>query len=189
MDDTVNSIINKHVLFSMTSGAIPLPLADIAAVTAVQMDMIKQIANHYKIPYDENVGKSIASSLTGASLAKVGASLIKSLPGVGTAVGIGTQVVLSGASTYALGKIFESHFSESGSFSDLNVDMVKDKYEELLKKGKKFAEDVKGQLKSKDAFKQIDKLKKLKDNGSITEEEFEKTKKKLLDKITEGKED
>lgn len=185
MDEKVQEIINNHIVFSMIAGAIPVPLADIAAVTAIQLDMIKQIAKHRSIDYDENTGKSFASSLAGATFAKIGASLIKSIPGIGTILGIGTQVVLSGASTYALGNIFDNHFSQGGTLLNFNTDKVKTKYNELLDRGKKMARKLKKELKKDDTYRTLEKLKALKENGSITEQEYETTKKKLLDRIGE----
>ena len=96
MSEKIDDIVKSHVIFSMTAGAIPIPVADIAAVTAIQVDMIRQIAKEYNVPFDENIGKSIASSLAGASLARIGASAVKSIPAVGTLLGVGTQVLLSG---------------------------------------------------------------------------------------------
>lgn len=184
MDEKTEKIIKSHIIYSMTAGAIPIPLADIAAVTAIQIDMIKQIAERYSVNYDVNKGKSFASSLAGASFASVGASIVKLLPGVGTLVGIGTQVILSGASTYALGNIFEGHFSGGGTLSNFNIDGVKGQYAKLLKKGKKFAREVRKGIKEDDVFETIEKLKKLKESGAISNEEFEKTRKKLLDKLS-----
>lgn len=181
---TVHEIIRSHTIFAMTAGAIPIPLADIAAVTAIQLDMIKQIAAHYEVSYDSNKGKSIASALAGATLARMGASMVKSLPGVGTILGVGMQMVLAGASTYALGNIFDGHFSEKGTFDNFNVDKVKDKYNEYYDKGKKYAKDLKSKFKKDDTYQTIEKLKELKDKGMITEQEYEETKKKLLDKLS-----
>ncbi len=181
--EVIDDLIKKHVLFSMTAGAIPIPLADIAAVTAIQLDMIKEIAELYDVPYDKNRGKSIASSLAGASFARFGASIIKSVPGVGTLAGLASQVVLSGASTYALGRIFESHFSADGDLFDLETDAVKKKYKEFLKKGKDFASSLKKNDKGADIFETIEKLKELKESGAISEDEYEKTKKELLKKV------
>jgi len=180
----IDNLIKKHIIFSMTAGAIPIPLADIVAVTAIQLDMIKEIAEIYSVDYDKNKGKSLASSLAGASFARFGASIIKAIPGVGTIVGLGTQVILSGASTYALGKIFDSHFLEEGDLFNFDTDSVKSTYNDLLKKGKDVAKGIKKDLKSEDTFETIEKLKELKESGAITEEEFESTKKKLLKKIS-----
>ena len=184
MPETIDEIIKKHVIFSMTAGAIPIPLADIAAVTAIQLDMIKDIAELYDVPYDKNKGKSIASALAGASFARVGASIVKTIPGIGTLAGLASQVILSGASTYALGKIFESHFSAEGDLFNLETDSVKQKYKEFLKKGKDFASNLRKEDDSDDVFATIEKLKSLKESGAISEEEFEKTKKELLKKVS-----
>jgi uncharacterized protein (DUF697 family) len=180
-----SSIITNHVIFSLVAGTIPIPLADIAAVTAIQLDMIKQIAKIYSIDYDEHAGTSFASALAGASFARMGASLVKMIPGVGTIIGIGTQAVLSGASTYALGNIFERHFSLGGTLLNFDVDKVKSAYHSLVERGKEYAKKIRKDLNKDDVFRTLEKLKELKESGSITEQEFEATKKKLLDKVGE----
>ncbi len=182
----IESIIKTHVIISMTAGAIPIPLVDFVAITAIQMDMIKQIAEFHSAQFDSNLGKSLASSLIGTSLAKFGASAIKSLPGVGTAIGISSQMILAGGSTHALGRIFDSHFADNSSLSNFNLELMKKKYNELLKVGKDFANDMKKELKKGDIFETIEKLNKLKESGAITEKDFEKTKKDLLAKIVDS---
>jgi uncharacterized protein (DUF697 family) len=182
-NEKVEKIILSHVVYSMTAGAIPLPLADIAAVTAIQLDMIRQIAAHHGAAYDNDSGKSLITSLAGATLARLGASAIKAIPGVGTVVGIGAQVILSGASTYALGRVFDSHFSGQGSIFDVNVESMKKAYQDMLEKGREVASSLRKSSGNGDIPGTIEKLKALRDSGAITEEEFEQTKKKLLEKL------
>ena len=182
-EKSLESIIKSHLIFSMTAGAIPIPLVDFVAISAIQLDMIKQITSHYSIDYDSNKGKSLVSSIIGTSLAKLGASAIKAIPGVGTLAGISAQVIFAGASTYALGKVFENHFSNEGSLIDVNLDSMKKLYSELLEKGKDIARNLTKETKKEDVFKTIDKLNDLKNNGAITEKDYEMTKKKLLEKI------
>lgn len=184
MKETVNTIIKNHMIFSMTAGAIPIPLADIAAVTAIQMDMIRQIADQHGVPYDANRGKSFAGALAGATLARLGASVVKSLPGVGTIIGVGTQVVLSGASTYALGSLFDRHFSEGGTLIDFNVDRLRERYDHLVTEGKQLAKKIGDELRGDDVAATVEKLKSLHDRGVITDAEFETTKARLLDKLS-----
>lgn len=181
--NTADNIIYRHMAYGMTAGAIPIPLVDIAAVTAIQLDMIRQLAEKYSVDYNNDMGKSIASSLTGTTLARAGASAIKSIPGVGTWLGITAQVLLAGASTYALGQIFNAHFSENKDLFDFNVEQMKKKYEEYLEKGKKVAQNLKKESESEDGLDTIEKLHKLKESGAISEEEFEKTKQSILDKL------
>ena len=184
-NETPEDIIMNHVIFSMTAGAIPIPLVDFISITAIQVDMLKQLARFHSVDFDTNKGKTLASSLVGTSMAKIGASAVKALPGVGTLIGIGAQVIFAGGSTYALGKVFEQHFSNNKTLADFNTEKMKEKYDDFLKKGKKIAKDLKNDMKKDDIFNTIEKLKKLKDTGAITEKDFEKSKKDLLDKLAE----
>jgi len=85
--EKAESIINRHVLYSMGAGAIPIPLVDLGAVTAVQLDMIKQLCQNYGIDFNEVTGKSFIASLTGSLFARYGASLVKAVPGIGSLLG------------------------------------------------------------------------------------------------------
>jgi uncharacterized protein (DUF697 family) len=176
-------IISKHVIFAMTAGAIPVPVADIVAVSAIQYDMIRQLAAFYNVNYDADKGKTLASSLAGATVSRIGASALKAIPGVGTLLGIGSQVVMAGATTYALGKLFDSYFSGGKGLDNINLDSAKKQYNDLLSKGKEYVKDLKKSFSKDDVFQTIEKLSQLKDNGAITEEEFLRTKEKLLSKI------
>jgi len=180
---TIEDIITNHVIFAMTAGAIPIPVADIVAVSAIQYDLIRQIAEFYNADYDADKGKTLASSLAGATLSRIGASAIKSIPGVGTLFGIGSQMIMAGASTYALGRLFDSHFSGNRNLDNFNLESLKEQYKELLKTGKEYARDLKKSFSKDDVFQTIEKLNQLKVTGAITEEEFLRTKEKLLSKI------
>jgi len=181
--NTTEEIIKRHVIFAMTAGAIPLPIADLVAVSAIQYDLIRQLAENYGVDYDSNKGKTLASSLMGAAVARIGSSIIKALPGIGTLLGIGSQVITAGATTYAMGKILESHFSGKGTIDSFNIERVKAEYNELLGKGKEYARSLKKNFSKEDVFETIEKLNQLKESGAISEEEFQKTKERLLKKV------
>jgi hypothetical protein len=72
--------IREHVSFSIVAGAIPFPVVDIAAVTAIQLDMLKQLADHYEVDFNRERGKSLSSSLfsatVGSLIGRTGASMI-----------------------------------------------------------------------------------------------------------------
>ncbi|MCP4132563.1 MAG: DUF697 domain-containing protein [bacterium] len=182
-NEDIEDIIKTHVIFGMTAGAIPVPIVDFVAISAIQLDMLKQITESFGVDYDINQGKSLASSLIGTSLAKIGASLVKAIPGVGTIAGVASQVILAGASTYALGKVFEAHFSNNGTLFDFDTSSMRKKYDEFLGKGKEFAKNMKKDSSKEDVFETIEKLKQLKESGAISEEDFEATKKQLLERI------
>jgi len=180
---TIDDIIKTHVTYAMTAGAIPVPVADFVAVSAIQYDLIQKVAEFHKVDYDSNKGKTLATSIAGASASRLGASIVKALPGIGTVLGIASQVIISGATTYALGKLFDSHFVNNGTLESLNTEAVKAKYKEYVDKGKEYAKNLKKSFSKDDVLSTIEKLKELKDSGAISEDEFQSLKEKLLNKV------
>jgi len=185
-EKAIDKIITEHVGFSMIAGAIPIPLLDIVAVSAIQLDMIRQIAKKYEIDFDDEIGKTLVSSIIsttiGTSIGRAGASVVKVIPGIGTILGIGSQVVLSGITTFAVGHIFNNHFSNHQSLKDFNLDGVKEAFEDLLKKGKDFVDDLqKKQEKSKNEVKKETAviIRKMAENGIIKQKDSEKIIKEL----------
>ena len=180
-------IIQQHILWSIGAGLVPVPLLDIAAVSAIQLDMLKQLSTLYGVGYTESEGKVWLSALSGSILAKVAANAIKLIPGIGSIIGGASMAVVSGASTYALGQIAVSHFESSGDFSNLDLGAAKRAYDQELEKGKEvascMAKDKNASTSSKDAFEKLERAKELLDKGVISEDDFEAMKKKLLDTV------
>lgn len=205
------TIVRNHVLFSMGAGAIPVPVADVLAVSASQLDMIRQLCKVYDVDFSETQGKAIVSSLTASTLGRIGAaSLAKMIPIVGSVVGSVANAVMAGASTYALGQVFKTHFSTGGTILDFDAERLKKLYKEQFEKGKTVAEEMRRQQAAKDRAEAADapfdselvpdpqapaaapsspeadvitrlkELGELKAAGIITEEEFDKMKKRIL---------
>lgn len=142
--EAANSIIRNHIIWSMGTGFIPVPIVDLFAVSAVQIDMIRQLSKVYELDFKETEGKAVITTLTGSSLARLGSrAAMKLIPGVGTIVGGVTMSVLSGASTYALGEVFREHFETGGTFLDFDPGRLKKYYQEKFEKGKQVARDLK----------------------------------------------
>jgi len=182
-----DTIIRNHMLWSMGAGFIPVPIADFFAVSAVQLDMIRQLCKVYNIDFQQTQGKAVITAMTGSSLARMGARVVKLIPGVGSVLGGVTLAVLSGASTYALGEVFKKHFETGGTFLDFDVDRLKKFYNEKFEKGKQVAEELrKNQEKTEtsadqsEVITQLQQLAKLKEDGILTEEEFLELKKKII---------
>jgi uncharacterized protein (DUF697 family) len=177
-------IIRSHVLWAIGGGLIPLPLVDFAAVTAIQLEMLQQLANLYEVNYSQNVGKTFVSALTGTTLASLGASMVKAIPGIGSILGGASMSVMSGASTYAVGQVAINIFSDSGSLLDFNIENAKKAYESAYKKGKSYVSDLEdSQDEATNVYESLEKLGKLRQQGILSEEEFEAKKKELLDRI------
>ena len=103
----------------------PIPLLDMVAVTAVQLDMLKQLARIYDVPFREESGKSYMTAISGGLFARIGASAIKTIPFVGSYLGGVSMFVLSGATTHAIGQVFKDHFEEGGDFSYMDTKKAK----------------------------------------------------------------
>jgi len=188
-------IIQNHVIYSMGAGMIPVPLADMVAVSGVQINMIRQLAKLYSIPFEETQTKALISALSGSIISKVGArTLVKFIPGIGSLLGGVAMGVVSGASTYALGEAFNFHFQTGGSILDFDTNKMKKFYDEQFEKGKKVAEDLKKQsdaqksdqasnpTENNDIVMKLRELSDLKNAGIISETDFIEMKKKLIEK-------
>lgn len=138
------TIIRNHVLWAMAAGAVAPPWVDVFAVSAAQLDMIRQMSRVYDISFEETQGKAIVFALTSSTAARAGATgLIKLVPIAGSLVGGGISAVVNGASTYALGEVFKQHFARGGTFLDFDVERLRKLYNEQFEKGKKVAKDWK----------------------------------------------
>jgi uncharacterized protein (DUF697 family) len=189
-EEECNSIIKNHMIWSMGAGLIPVPIADIFAVSAIQLDMIRQLAKVYDVDFQQTQGKAYITALTGTGLARLGARAVKFIPGIGSIVGGITMAALSGASSYALGEVFKKHFETGGTFLDFDPQRLKKYYDEKFEKGKEVAEEIRVEkdtiekvVKVEEPDSVLDQLKELgqlKDQGHVTQEEFEALKKRIL---------
>jgi uncharacterized protein (DUF697 family) len=135
-----SQLVDRLSLWSGAAGLIPMPLLDMAAVGGVQLHMLRRLSEIYKIPFSENRGKSIVTSLAGAiapaSVATATSSLLKGLPGIGTLIGALTMPVASAGATWVIGKVFIQHFASGGTLLNFNPP----DYREFIKEQKaKFA--------------------------------------------------
>lgn len=180
-----SEIIRNHVGFSLGAALIPLPGADLLAVSGVQLNMLRQMAKLYNVSFFDHLGKTIVSAIVGGSAARLGASLIKAIPGVGTIIGELSMPILSGASTWALGRTVAKHLQNGGTLEDLDLTKARKTYETEIDEGKKVVQEMaqnqmSHQSESDAAIDKIKKLAEMKEAGILSEEEFKQLKERLL---------
>lgn len=139
-------LIKNHVLAACAGSIVPIPLLDLAAVTAVQVNMIRKLAAMYGRTFSESPVRNTIAALVGGVAgpwagAVVGVSLAKLIPVVGWAAGVVAMPTVVGASTYAIGHVFLRHFEEGGSIYDISTEKVRGYYKEQFAKGKVVATD------------------------------------------------
>ncbi len=192
---------------------IPLPFLDSVGVAAVQLDMVRQMGKIYGVEFEDTKYKAVVTSIMGSFFARAGAkSLVKLIPFAGTYIGAAAMGVLAGASTYTLGELFKMHFENGGTMLDIDIDRMKrqfaekfEKNKEIVKKIKEDHDKMRAEGKSEGGFTvvenkkedggepvsdnsdsiadELEKLASLKDKGIISQEEFDKLKKKLIKKF------
>lgn len=143
--EIADSLIRRHVLWASGAGLIPIPLADVAAVTGVQVNMLRDLTKIYGSELSESVLQSFVTALTGGMLARIGASALKALPGIGTLLGGASMSIMSGASTYAVGHVAKKHLDAGGDLAKVDLDKAKREYGSAYDKGKDFVTKLKNQ--------------------------------------------
>jgi uncharacterized protein (DUF697 family) len=141
------NIVKNHVIGSMGISLVPIPLVDLFALTGIQLRMLHQLAKLYRIPFSENLGKSLIISLVGGvmptSTAITLASFVKAVPGLGTATGIVSVTLLGGATTYAVGSVFMQHFESGGTLLNFEPKSMREHFAKELRQGKQVAANLK----------------------------------------------
>ncbi|MGF1532887.1 MAG: DUF697 domain-containing protein [Bernardetiaceae bacterium] len=183
-------IVRTHVAWATGAGLIPVPIVDFVAVTAIQLDMLRELAAAYNKDFSEASGKSWLSALGGTYLARLGAQAIKTIPGIGSIIGGVSMGVLSGATTFAIGQVFIRHFESGGDFFDFDAEQFKDFFDEQFEQGKTVAKEMQKKKNTKaetttdfDPIKRLKKIQAMRESGILTEAEFEELKQKILAQI------
>ncbi len=135
--DRAAKIVGKYAAASAVAGFIPIPLADIAAISAVQMKMVHGLSKLYDVPFSNDWAKSLVASLTGGvaadSIGRIGlGSLVKMIPGVGHVAGMLALPGVACVATSTLGQIFTQHFETGGTLLDLNLKVWRPVYHEKV---------------------------------------------------------
>lgn len=127
------AVVKRLSLWSGAAGLIPVPFVDLAAVGGVQIEMLRRISKIYGVPFSKNSGKAVIAGIAGSMIpasSGIGASsMIKGVPGIGTAVSALTMPTLSIGATFAIGMAFIQHFASGGTLLDFDPP----DYKEFLK--------------------------------------------------------
>ena len=142
-DIAAQSIVEKNVWWAAGAGLVPIPFLDMAAITAIDMKMLKELSAAYEVEFIEDRGKAVIASMTGgigsgllAYSSKIG-SVIKAIPFVGQTIGALSMPIFGGAVTYAIGTVFTQHYATGGTMLDFEPDKVRHFFSEQYEKGKR----------------------------------------------------
>ncbi len=141
------TLIQRRIWWSAGAGLVPIPLAEVVAITAIQIRLIKDLADLYQLDFDQERAKSVVITLLGGlgsvSLGKITAlGLLRFLPGIGIpAASVSVSAFATGV-TYAIGIVFLTHFEQGGTLGDLDPDQAKALFKASLKTGMRLSGDA-----------------------------------------------
>lgn len=119
--------VKNYSMWATAAGLIPVTFLDTATIAGVQLKMIHELCDIYKVPFKREAALAIITSITAGGVTTFAAGKlvdlgIKNIPVVGNILSIATQPAISFGTTFGLGQIFIQHFEESGTL--LNIDLA-----------------------------------------------------------------
>ena len=134
------NLSKNYVLASAGIGLVPVPLADLGALLALEVKLVHGLAGHYGVPFKENIGKALLAALFSGASGTLGvlslASLAKAVPGLGSLVGGGGVALNAASVTYAVGEVFIRHFESGGTLLDFKPEKMQALFRRALRRGK-----------------------------------------------------
>jgi uncharacterized protein (DUF697 family) len=111
-------IVERHRTYAAVGGLVPLAVANIASVTAINLRMVRQLSELYQVPFQRDRARAAIISLIGGAAPSgfglaTSSTLMWIVPG-GVLVGLGVSAITAGALTRAIGQVFADSF-ESGA--------------------------------------------------------------------------
>jgi uncharacterized protein (DUF697 family) len=118
-------IVERHAYYSAVGGIIPVPIANVASITAVIVRMVKVLSDLYGVPFERDRARAIVVGLMGGAmptgLAAVTAStLVYIVPG-SNLIGLAVSSVAAIACTRGIGRVFIEHFESGATLSDISA--------------------------------------------------------------------
>ncbi len=107
-------IVERHRTYAAVGGLLPLPVVNIATVTAVNVRMVQQLSELYQVPFQRDRARAMIVSLIGGAVptgfgVATSSTLMFIMPG-GVLVGLGVSAITAGAVTRAIGQVFAESF-------------------------------------------------------------------------------
>lgn len=116
-------IVERHAVYAAVGGIIPVPIANVAGVTAVIVRMVKVLSDLYGTPFERDRARAIVVGFMGGAMPTgLGAVTTSTLgyivPGSGL-LGLAVSSVTAVACTRSIGRIFVEHFESGAGLDDL----------------------------------------------------------------------
>lgn len=124
-DERALAIVRRHIPWATGAGVVPMPGVDFALIGAVQMHMLARLCEEYRVPFREEFARSTVGTLLAglvqyAVAGNLAAAAVQYIPIAGPLIGFAVLPSFAAAATFALGKVFITHFESGGTFLDFD---------------------------------------------------------------------
>jgi small GTP-binding protein len=164
----IRSIVYSKSLICAATGAIPVPIADILIMTPIQVSMVVNIGFLHGIDMfqvKERIPEFITTLGAGVGLREGARQVLKLIPGYGQVV----SASIAFAGTVALGEAANVWFKNN---MKVDVSELQSVFKQAVDKAQK---EYNGRAEQSEELKQrVAKLRKLLEDGVITQEEFDR---------------
>lgn len=72
--DEATKLVKRYSLAAGVASMVPAPFLDLAAITAVQIQMLRRLSAIYDLPFSQNRGKAVIAGLAGSMIPATAAS-------------------------------------------------------------------------------------------------------------------
>lgn len=139
-------VTERSAAYAAGAGLIPVPIVDVAALSRVQVVLIRDICRIYEVDFKEHRLRTRIVALL-SDVAALGT--LKTIPVLGALFAGVTTAAIGAASTYALGMVFIEHFEQGGTLLDFDPAPFREAFQKEFGKGK----EVVGRLKGRETEK------------------------------------
>ena len=145
--EQAKEITRRNVLWALGAGVVPFPVADVLAIMAVQVKLLREFSALYEVSFTEGVAKKLAATLLSSVGivgigGAIGGSLAKLIPGIGTALGLVSVPLFAGMVTHATGKVFTMHFESGGTLLDFDPNAMRNYFKQEFEKARSVVSQI-----------------------------------------------
>jgi uncharacterized protein (DUF697 family) len=119
------TIVERHAYYAAVGGIIPLPIANVASITAVIVRMVKVLSDLYGVPFERDRARAIVIGMMGGAMptglaAVTTSTLVYIVPG-SALIGLAVSSIAAVACTRGIGRVFVEHFESGATLRDLSA--------------------------------------------------------------------
>jgi uncharacterized protein (DUF697 family) len=116
------AVVERYAAYSAVGGFVPLPIVNVASITAVIVRMVKVLSDLYGIPFERDRARAIVIGLMGGAApmgfsAVTASTLMYVIPG-SNLIGLAVSTVSAYACTRSIGRLLVDRFEGGGTLHD-----------------------------------------------------------------------